>query len=292
MGWTVAYLPKGPVIQENDPMSIACFNQAWEMLGAEIDQMCHRMRAIFLKVEPDFPVLAGGGGSSATPSGFRLSIHAIQPPRTILVDLTGTEDDLLGRMKQKTRYNLRLAQKKGVQIEQSAEVGSFYQLMQETGQREVFAVHDQAYYQRAYDLFSSVERCKLLLAKFEGDLLGGVMVFIQGRRAWYFYGASANHRRELMAPYLLQWEAMCWARARGCVEYDLWGIPDTTEADLEAQFTSREDGLWGVYRFKRGFGGRIYRAAGPWDRVYQPLWYRLYLWQMRRRVAGEPGLGV
>ena len=117
------------------------------------------------------------------------------------------------------------------------------------------------------------------------------MAFTQGWRAWYFYGASADQRRELMAPYLLQWEAMRWARLRGCTEYDLWGIPDASEVELEAQFAARTDGLWGVYRFKRGFGGRICRAAGPWDRVYHPTMYRAVNWMMNRRATGEEGLG-
>jgi lipid II:glycine glycyltransferase (peptidoglycan interpeptide bridge formation enzyme) len=81
-----------------------------------------------------------------------------------------------------------------------------------------------------------------------------------------------------MPTYLLQWEAMRWARASGCVEYDLWGVPDADEEILEEQFTGRSDGLWGVYRFKRGFGGRLRRAPGPWDRVYRPFLYNLYRW--------------
>jgi len=290
-GWTVAYIPKGPVSQGSDPLSLANFYQAWDIVGTEIDQICRRKRAIFLKVEPDLPDLAGESRASDAPPGFQLSPHAIQPPRTILVDLSGTEDDLLGRMKQKTRYNLRLAQKKGIQVLQSAEISAFYQLMQVTGQRDTFAVHSQAYYQRAYELFSPTGQCKLLLANLDGELLGGIMAFSQGHRAWYFYGASANQHRELMAPYLLQWEAMRWARARGCTEYDLWGIPDAAEEELEAQFARRADGLWGVYRFKRGFGGRVCRAAGPWDRVYQPLMYRGYIWMMNRRTSGEEGMG-
>ena len=290
-GWTVAYIPKGPVSQGSDPLSLANFYQAWDIVGTEIDQICLRKRAIFLKVEPDLPDLAGESRASDAPPGFQLSPHAIQPPRTILVDLSGTEEDLLARMKQKTRYNLRLAQRKGIQVLQSADISAFFDLMQVTGQRDTFAVHSQAYYQRAFELFSPTGQCKLLLANFEGELLGGILVFSQGRRAWYFYGASANQRRELMAPYLLQWEAMRWARSRGCTEYDLWGIPDVAEAELESQFATRADGLWGVYRFKRGFGGQVCRAAGPWDRVYQPLMYRGFIWMMNRRASGEEGMG-
>jgi Uncharacterized protein involved in methicillin resistance len=88
-----------------------------------------------------------------------------------------------------------------------------------------------------------------------------VPVFARGRRAWYVYGASNDQERNRMPTYLLQWEAMRWARARGAEEYDLWGVPDADEETLEAHFTERSDGLWGVYRFKRGFGGQVKRAA-------------------------------
>ncbi|HRQ32721.1 MAG TPA: peptidoglycan bridge formation glycyltransferase FemA/FemB family protein, partial [Anaerolineales bacterium] len=98
-----------------------------------------------------------------------------------------------------------------------------------------------------------------------------------GNRAYYLYGASTDEERNRMPTYLLQWEAMKWAKARGCEEYDLWGVPDEDEATLEANFESRHDGLWGVYRFKRGFGGELKRAAQAMDRVYNPILYWAYL---------------
>ena len=112
------------------------------------------------------------------------------------------------------------------------------------------------------------------------------MVFASGRRAWYVYGASNDEERNRMPVYLLQWEAIRWAKARGCEEYDLWGVPDENEDVLEANFESRHDGLWGVYRFKRGFGGEVKRAAQTLDRVYNPLLYKLYLWRMAGREGG------
>jgi lipid II:glycine glycyltransferase (peptidoglycan interpeptide bridge formation enzyme) len=88
-----------------------------------------------------------------------------------------------------------------------------------------------------------------------------------------------------MPNYLLQWEAIRWAKSQGCTEYDLWGVPDEDMDTLEANFTLRSDGLWGVYRFKRGFGGELKRSVGSWDRVYNPLLYRAYtLWQKYRQV--------
>lgn len=88
-----------------------------------------------------------------------------------------------------------------------------------------------------------------------------------------------------MPAYALQWEAMRWARGRGCTEYDLWGVPDRSEAELEAAFSERSDGLWGVYRFKRGFGGELKRTVGAADRVYSRLLYRLYQWRRGARTG-------
>ncbi|MRR29649.1 peptidoglycan bridge formation glycyltransferase FemA/FemB family protein, partial [bacterium] len=126
----------------------------------------------------------------------------------------------------------------------------------------------------------------LLTADHAGQPLASVMVFAQGKRAWYFYGASSNIERNRMPTYLVQFEAMRWAASRGCQAYDLWGIPDVDEQTLESQFTDREDGLWSVYRFKRGFGGDVRRSIGAWDLVFQPLWYKFFKLYQRRR-SGE-----
>ena len=184
-------------------------------------------------------------------------------------------------MKQKTRYNIRLSHRKGVVIRQTNDIDTFYQLMQVTGERDAFGVHSKEYYQRALDLFEPRGNCALFCAEFEEQPLAGLMVFAHGKRAWYFYGASSSQHRHLMPTYLLQWKAMQWAKAQGCSQYDLWGVPDEDQDTLEANFLDRHDNLWGVYRFKRGFGGELRRTVSAWDRVYNPLFYKLYL----RRVG-------
>lgn len=281
-GLALAYLPKGPV------GDVPGQSDLLDSLMPELDNLCRQKRAVFLKVEPDQRIDPLHPSAIRLPSGFRPSPHAIQPPRTILVDLRGNEEQVLGRMKQKTRYNIRLALKKGVIVRPSADLMQFYSLMETTGQRDQFGIHTIDYYHLAYELFHSRGEAELLVAEFEGDLLAALMAFAHGERAWYFYGASASQRRDLMPTYLIQWEAMRWARARGCTEYDLWGVPDADEQVLEAQFADRVDGLWGVYRFKRGFGGQLSRAAGPWDRVYQDSLYKIVLWWLRRG-PGERG---
>ena len=217
---------------------------------------------------------------------MRESLHNIQPSRTILVDIRGTEDEILARMKQKTRYNIRLAQKKGVTVRPWDDLPAFHQMMLVTGGRDGFGVHSLEYYERAYKLFHPTGMVELLVAEYEGRALAALMVFARGRRAWYVYGASNNEERNRMPTYLLQWEAMRWARSKGAEEYDLWGVPDEDEETLEAHFTGRSDGLWGVYRFKRGYGGELKRAAQAMDRVYNPWFYKLYLWRMAGREVG------
>jgi peptidoglycan pentaglycine glycine transferase (the first glycine) len=274
LGFTFGYIPKGPV------------GSGWQALWPEIDRLCRRNRAIFLKVEPDAWALADEALLSEM-TGLIPSCP-IQPPRTILISLEGGEDQWLQRMKQKTRYNIRLAERKEVQVQTSNDVAAFHQMMLVTGSRDGFGVHSLEYIQRAYDLFAVRNEAVLLVASYQNRPLAGLMAFAHGARAWYFYGASNDEERSRMPAYLLQWEAMRWAAQRGCCWYDLWGVPDAEEADMEANFTQRSDGLWGVYRFKRGFGGELKRSVGAWDRVYQPLLYRLIQFYLTRR-QGDGG---
>lgn len=271
-GMSLAYIPRGPVGSLQD----------WERLWPEVDAACLRQRAVFLKVEPD--VWQAPGEQHAPPAGFLLSPHSIQPSRTLVIDLQGGEEYWLERMKQKTRYNIRLAEKKGVKVQPSADMETYARLAQTTGERDGFGVHSLAYYQRAYNLFHRTGSCELLMADYQGEPLAGLLVFRRGQRAWYLFGASSDAHRDRMPTYAVQWQALHWAQARGCLEYDLWGVPDVELEELEAGFSQRSDGLWGVYRFKRGFGGQLRRAAGPWDRVYNPLVYRFYRWYVERRL--------
>jgi lipid II:glycine glycyltransferase (peptidoglycan interpeptide bridge formation enzyme) len=281
LGFSLAYIPK-PVFREGG-------SDETEVFWHEVDAVCRQERAIVLKLEPDAwqapsigdPDLATGDatGAEAADREWQLSPHNIQPPRTIMVDLRGSEEELLGRMKQKCRYNIRLAAKKGVTVRAWSDLDAFHGMMIETGGRDGFAVHSAEYYRRAYDLFHRAGMAELLLAEFEGSPLAAVMVFAHGKRAWYLFGASTERERNRMPAHLLQWEAMRWARAHGAEEYDLWGVPDADEEALESGFENRHDGLWGVYRFKRGFGGQVLRATQARDRVYKRWLYRLYVWR-------------
>lgn len=268
LGYSIAYLPKKNLDLKNDK------------LWSEIDHFCKTKKAIFLKIEQD-KFLEEEVGVSEFP-GFLLG-KSIQPRRTIEVRLDGVEDIWLDRMKPKTRYNIRLAEKKGIKVKNSNDIETFQNLMMETSQRDKFGVHSKSYYQEAFQLFQDKNNVALLLAYYENIPLAGLMVFKNGKRSWYFYGASNNLERNRMPTYLLQFEAMKWSKSLGCETYDLWGIPDFEESVLEGEFENRSDGLWGVYRFKRGFGGEIKRSFPALDRVYNfPLYKAFEIFQKFR----------
>jgi len=281
---TIAYIPKGPLVNYEDPESL-------RTLLAAIEPLARQRRAFCLKIEPDLeddPAL----NERLLDLGFRPSPQPVQPRSTILVDLVPEPDQILAGMKQKTRYNVRLAARKEVTVRPGteADLPTFYRLMESTAERDGFGIHTEAYYETAYRLFMPLGRACLLLAEYESELLAGLAAFAletaQGGTACYMYGASSEQHRNLMPTYLLQWEAMLWAREKGCRTYDLWGVPDREEEVLEAEFAQRSDGLWGVYRFKRGFGGRLVRTTGAWDLVYAPWRYRLYSAAVRLRSWG------
>jgi lipid II:glycine glycyltransferase (peptidoglycan interpeptide bridge formation enzyme) len=269
LGYRIGYIARGPLSQTGVPY----LSSQWIDFQDELDQICHERKVVFLKIEPDI----WESIDQQPPKGYRVSPHSIQPPRSILVDLGGTEDQILQRMKSKTRYNIRLAAKKGISVKKLDDVNVFYELLANTSDRAEFGIHTLEYYQDVYNLFKSDGHTQLFLAEFEGEPLASIMVFVYGRRSWYFYGASSDSHREKMPTYLIQWEAMRWAKEHGCESYDLWGVPDENLETLEENFTNRSDDLWGVYRFKRGFGGDLVRTHGPWDKVYSPLLYRLYV---------------
>jgi lipid II:glycine glycyltransferase (peptidoglycan interpeptide bridge formation enzyme) len=276
LGFTIGYIPK-PVLSDQ---LLVIGDQFWR----EIEDVCRKHRAIFLKLEPDLWEDSWPEEfSRITHYQFRTSPHNIQPPRTILIDIKNKEEEILANMKQKTRYNIRLAAKKGVTVRGWDDIQSFHKMMLLTGERDGFGVHSREYYQCAYDLLHPKQMGELLVAEYESKPLAALFAARNGNRAYYLYGASTDEERNRMPTYLLQWEAIRWAKARGCEEYDLWGTPDEDETTLEANFEKRHDGLWGVYRFKRGFGARLKRSVQAMDRVYNPLLYWAYLKFMGNR---------
>jgi lipid II:glycine glycyltransferase (peptidoglycan interpeptide bridge formation enzyme) len=209
-------------------------------------------------------------GENALTAKLILNMHMhavapIQPLRTIVLDLAPSEETLLAQMKEKWRYNVRLAARRGVTIrvaETPDDVRAWYRLLQTTGERDQFGIHSYDYYLDAWHIFAPGNEARLLLAEYDGQLLAGIFVGLFARQAVYLYGASANEQRQLMPNYLLQWQAIRWARQQGALSYDFWGIPPTDAED---------EAMAGVYRFKRGWGGRIVQFPGCYEAVYRPL---------------------
>lgn len=272
VGW-LAYAPYGPLVDWSDAPLVNTLMKA-------VDRAVKKHHGGFLKIEPGF----GLRDVDFAAYGFRPSPQTVQPPRTVRIDLNGSDDEILERMNQGTRRNIRKSAKYEVTIREGtrADVASFNALLDETGDRDDFGTHAPEYYEKAYDLFVPQGRAALILGSHAGQDLAGVMVFTLGDEAWYLYGASSQQERQRMASYAVQWAGIQWAKVRGVKVYDMYGVPDENYDTLETQFETRDDNLWGVYRFKRGWGGTVTRSVGAWDRAYNRVVYGLYRYAVRQ----------
>jgi len=280
---TVAYIPKGPIVDLEDGGAVA------KLLSA-IHQVAHNQRAIFLKIEPNLPD-DGNVHNALERSGFRPSVHANQPRSTIVINLSGGEDAVLANMpRKKTRKLIRRAAREGVEIAEGGDqdIAAFYRILKSTAEIKSIPVHDKMFYEQAWKAFQNTDSVKLLLAKYQGEIVAGKMIFVFGDRSMHFWGGTSRAGRDVYASYLIQWEAIKWAIAHGCKHCDLWGIPDEIAEMLKKGQDVPKDrlgGLWGVYTFKRGFGGEIECYAGAYDYVYKPLLYRLGIMALTRNVS-------
>jgi peptidoglycan pentaglycine glycine transferase (the first glycine) len=281
----VLYLPKGPNLDWNDTV-------LRQRILDDLQQFARRQGAIFVKLDPD---VALGQGIPGAPDSFefpvgqaarsdliqrnwKFSQDQIQFRNTVLIDLAPGEEQLLAHMKQKTRYNLRLAQKKGVTVRvgTAEDLPLLYRMYAQTSVRDGFLIREQGYYQTVWKTFGgsslsapapSIPFHEALIAEVAGEPVGAVSMFYFAGQAIYLFGMSVDEHREKMPNYLLQWEAMRRAKTLGCKIYNLWGAPDEFNPD---------DGLWGVFRFKEGLGGYVARSLGAWDFTPNPAIYKLY----------------
>ncbi len=286
-GLNVAYIPRGPLADPSDP---ATLDTLLDVLSAKARQH----GAFALKLEPDWQSsspawqilsTATRGQASRLLTMGRVGM-GVQPRTTVHVNLTRDLDTILARMKPKWRYNIRLAQRKGITVRKgmAADLETFYALLRTTGLRDRFAIHSFDYYSAVFDLLG--EHACLLIAEYEGEPLAAIFITAFGGESIYLYGASSNAHRDRMPNHALHWEAMQWAKARGCTRYDLWGIPDVAAASPgrgEARFGP--DALLpdGLYQFKQGFGGEIVRYVGAYDLVFSTVRFALYTQALRIR---------
>jgi peptidoglycan pentaglycine glycine transferase (the first glycine) len=275
----VMYVAKGPALAYDDPRLCS------EVLDL-LQSLARRNFAIWLKIDPDVIAATGLPDEDDQPDHtgiavlnslnyrkWRFSADQVQFRNTICIDLTQSEDELLTALSQNTRRKVRTAEKKGVTVRPAtlADLPILYDLYQTTGQRDHFLIRPPEYYEQAWRTFMEAGLAHALIAEFEGKPIAHVILFHFGRKCWYFYGASSNEERERMPNYLLQWEALRWAKAQGYAIYDMWGAPD--------EFVE-SDPMWGVYEFKRGFRGVVTRHIGAWDYAPYSALYGLYtgLW--------------
>lgn len=260
----VLYVPKGPALDVADPT-------LFEKVLAELEVVARRERAIFIKIDPDLRV-SQPAARVLSGRGWLVSDDQIQFHNTVTLDLARSEQAILDGMKPKWRYNIRLAEKKGVTVESVERTDPnvlqvFYDMYVETGARDGFLIRSFEYYRNVWDTMQRAGEAKIMLARVGQIAVAGIVLFLFGKRAWYFYGASRNTHRDLMPNHLLQWQAMKWAKAQGCTEYDFWGAPDALNEDAP---------MYGVYKFKMGFGGEFVERIPAHDFVTNRALYWLY----------------
>jgi lipid II:glycine glycyltransferase (peptidoglycan interpeptide bridge formation enzyme) len=274
--WRFLYVTRGPLLDYADA------GLAGQVL-ADLESYAQQTQALFIKIDPDVPRQQGAPQENCPPDptgqqllqmleqrGWRFSPEQIQFRNTILIDLAAEQDELLARMKSKWRYNIRLAERRGVVVRSGGQAGlsNFYAMYAETARRDGFLIRPEAYYMDVWRQFLEKDQAELFLALVEDQAVAGLLLFIFGSRAWYMYGASSRQHHSLMPNHLLQWAALCRAKERGCAWYDMWGAPDIFD---------ERDRLWSVYRFKQGFGGRVVQGLGAFDYPVRPLLYGLFI---------------
>ncbi len=287
---SILYAPKGPLLDWNDvPLRKRTLD--------DLQTFAKQQGAIFLKIDPDVVLARGVPGAEDEiiqengqtikaelgGRGWIYSREQIQFRNTVLLDLSAAEEEALSRMKPKTRYNIRLAERKGVSVREGTlnDLPILYKMYAETSVRDGFVIRDENYYMTVWRLFmqNPSSTCGFqpsavpLIAEVENEPVAAVFVFMFAGRAYYVYGMSRSLHREKMPTYLLQWEAMKRAKAKGCSHYDLWGAPEVFD---------ESDSMWGVYRFKEGLGGETLRTLGAYDFAPNKLWYNLYAEVMPR----------
>jgi len=281
VGIPIFYASRGPVLDTKD-------HQLFDALLREVKKLAKQRGAIFLKIDPDIPssdkelenyLKSRGFRSAETGKGF----EGVQPKYVFRLDISPDEETLMAQMHQKTRYNVKLAIKKGVKIRigTKADLPEFYRVLKETTERDKFLVRAYSYFEDMYDELHSVGMLELFLAEYEGKIIAGTLALIIGEKAWYLYGASSNSHRNVMPNYLIQWEMIRWAKSRGCTLYDFRGVPGQLTED---------NPLYGLYRFKKGFNGVYTEFIGEWDLVYRPVVY--FLWNTLEPIYSDVVKGI
>jgi lipid II:glycine glycyltransferase (peptidoglycan interpeptide bridge formation enzyme) len=250
--------------------------ELFDFLLGRVKELAREHQAVFLKIDPDVPAANQGFVAYLRKAGFRaadkeVGFEGVQPRFVFRLDITPPEEHLLANLHQKTRYNLGLAERKGVEVaatENKEDLAVFYQILVETASRDRFLIRSYDYFSVLWDKLIARGYARLFLARYQGEVIAGTLAFIFGQKTWYIYGASSNRHRNVMPNYLLQWRMIQWAKQEGCTLYDFRGVPGSLTED---------NPLYGLYRFKKGFNGQYTEFVGEYDLVYLPHYY--WAWQ-------------
>lgn len=261
------YASRGPVLDIGR-------DDVWEMMLQAIKELAKQNQVMFLKIDPDVPEEDNIWKSRLMEAGFINAekgegFEGVQPRHVFRLDISLSEEYLLANMNQKTRYNLRLAEKKGVTVGTGniEDLSQFYRLLQETAARDRFLIRNYQYFRTLYETLSPAGMTELFLTIYEDKLIAGALAFRLGEKAWYIYGASSNQYRNVMPNYLMQWRMIQWAKAKGCTLYDFRGVPGDVPENHP---------LYGLVKFKKGFGGQYVSFVGEYDLVFNRFRYGLY----------------
>ncbi|MFH1287838.1 MAG: peptidoglycan bridge formation glycyltransferase FemA/FemB family protein [bacterium] len=260
---TFLYIPRGPAVEKQN-------EKLYSKIFETIKKQGEIYKSIFLKIEPEIKNIPDG-----FPNLLENKKH-IQPRCTIILNLTKDEDSILSGFESKTRYNIRIGQKKGVEIiktEKKSDIKNFFNILKETSKRQKFLIHQNNYYETLWDIFYPKKMIHLFMAYYQKKPIAGLFLITFGGKCWYLYGASSAIHREVMPNYALHWEVIRWAKSNGLKEYDFWGIPYIKD---ENSMPSKDHPLFGVWRFKKGFGGKIVRYPGTFDIPYSFLYYNFF----------------
>ena len=262
-GKSYLYCPHGPVMtKQADPEAV------WRLFLDKLSDIVSVENPIFFRVDPkvekffqDFDIQS---------AGFQKIPWDVQPKDSQVLDLSKKEEQLLHEMKPKTRYNIRLSEKKGVKVEHTTDIAKlkfFWQIMGETTKRDRFATHTYNYFLNLLSVLGKQNSVELVLAYYQNRPISGAIVSYFGKTAVYLHGASANRLRAVMAPHALQWEIIREAKRKGMKYYDFGGVaPNVTKKHAWA----------GITRFKKGFGGNEVSFVGAYDLPFNKIWYRAY----------------
>jgi lipid II:glycine glycyltransferase (peptidoglycan interpeptide bridge formation enzyme) len=260
--YTIMYSPRGPVCDWDD-------KETFKDLLDGAKQLAKKYNSYVLKIDPDIGKENEKFGQIVRELGFKVkndskNFEGIQPRFVFRLDIKDkTEEEIMAGFHHKTRYNIRLAERKGVTVKlgDRKDLSQFHKVMQETGVRDEFVIRSLEYFEKMYDCLAP-EHLRLYLAYHEDKLIAGTIAILYGDKVWYLYGASSNEYRNVMPNYLLQWEMIKWAVENGCHIYDFRGV----SGDLD-----ESNPLYGLYKFKKGFNGDFTEFIGELDLIFSPF---------------------